>query len=84
MQEAGQLTGKRLNQVRALTHAEAHSLMRAYERLGSLPKEVTLHVDRLTCNFCAGRNGLEQLRQFFGIEKLTVVSRSGKTWNFPR
>ncbi len=41
-QRLGALAGKPLNRVRALTHAEAHALMRAYQRRGSLPSEVTI------------------------------------------
>lgn len=81
--ELGRLEGKTLNRVRALTHAEGHALMRAYVRNGGNPgKEVTIHVDRITCNFCSGENGVTLLRELMGIEKLTIVS-PGRTVVLP-
>ena len=47
-------TPKHLGHAQSLTHAEAHSLIRAYERLGSMPSKVTMYVDRKTCNICRG------------------------------
>ncbi|MGH2375000.1 MAG: deaminase, partial [bacterium] len=73
-QELGVLEGKTLNRVQAFTHAESHALMRAYTRQGSLPSEVTIYVDRISCNFCAGKTGVNLLRQVLGIKKVTMVS----------
>ena len=56
----------------SLTHAEAHSLIRAYERQGTLPKKVTMYVDRKTCNICRGE--LPALLKRIGVEELTIFS----------
>lgn len=45
----GLFQGKHLGHARFLNHAEAHSLIRAKQRFGILPKEVTIYVDRKTC-----------------------------------
>lgn len=65
-----------LGHAQSLTHAEAHALMNAYKKFGSLPKEVTIYVDRPTCNMCKGE--LPALMKAMGIEKLNIFS-GGKT-----
>ena len=57
------------------THAEAASLITAYEQYGDqLGTEVTIYVDRKTCNFC--RSFLPELMQYIGVEKLTIVNKN--------
>ena len=64
-------------QAQALFHAEAHSLMRAYQKTGGkLPRELTLHVDRLTCGPCQG--ALPDLIREMGIERLIIRTKSGR------
>ena len=63
---------KHLGYAQSLTHAEAHSLIRAYERQGTLPKKVTMYVDRKTCNICRGE--LPALLKRIGVEELTIFS----------
>jgi hypothetical protein len=48
--------------------------MRAYVRQGKLPQKLTLHVDRITCNFCSGQNGLPLVARALGITELKVIS----------
>jgi hypothetical protein len=81
-EDLGELAGKEINRVRALTHAESHALMRAYVRQGALPSTLTINVDRITCNFCSGRNGLPLMARLLGIDELTVVS-PGRTIIIP-
>ncbi len=61
-----------LGHAQSLTHAEAHALMRAFERQGSLPKQLTMYVDRTTCNMCRGE--LPVLLKRRGVERLDVYS----------
>ncbi len=61
-----------LGHAQSLTHAEAHSLIRAYEKQGKLPKKITMYVDRKTCNICRGE--LPCLLKRLGVEELTVFS----------
>ncbi|MBA4538829.1 hypothetical protein H1Z61_17295, partial [Bacillus aquiflavi] len=63
---------KHLGHAQSLAHAEAHSLIRAFERQGSLPKTVTMYVDRKTCNICRGE--LPALLKRLGIDELEVFS----------
>ncbi len=75
--ELKEYEGKMMNLVaQPFLHAEAHSLMRATERYGQLPKVLVLHVDRPPCNQCAGTNGLSVLVRLFKIDELTVISPS--------
>ncbi len=61
-----------LGHAQSLTHAEAHALMRAFERQGSLPKQLTMYVDRTTCYMCRGE--LPALLKRLGVERLDVYS----------
>ncbi|WP_306345722.1 deaminase [Vibrio spartinae] len=64
---------KHLGQVQSLTHGESHSLIRAYERLGNqLPKELSMYVDRKTCNMCRGE--MPALLKRLGVDKLNIYS----------
>ena len=63
---------KHLGHAQSLTHAEAHSLIRAFERQGSLPKKVTMYVDRKTCNICRGE--LPALLKRLGVDELEIFS----------
>lgn len=67
-----QASPKHLGYAQSLTHAEAHSLIRAYERQGVMPKKVTMFVDRKTCNICRGE--LPALLNSMGIEELLIYS----------
>lgn len=59
----------------ALLHAEAHTLMRASKKHGAkLPKILTIHVDRKTCNFCSGKTGLPLMMRLLNIDELTIYS----------
>lgn len=69
--------GFNAGQAQALFHAEAHSLMRAYEKLnGAMPKNITMYVDRLTCGPC--QSALPDLIKSMGIETLTIQTKSGR------
>ncbi|WP_299248053.1 deaminase [uncultured Aquimarina sp.] len=68
---------KHLGHAQSLTHAEAHSLMNAFEAKGSLPKEVNLYVDRPTCNMCKGE--LPALMKAMNIETLNIYSGGSNT-----
>ena len=69
--------GFNAGQAQSLFHAEAHSLMRAYEKLGgAMPKQLTMYVDRLTCGPCQG--ALPKLMQEMGIERLRINTKSGR------
>tara|TARA_R110002095_G_C4202346_1_gene235160 strand:+ start:318 stop:722 length:405 start_codon:yes stop_codon:yes gene_type:complete len=60
----------------ALFHAEAHALMRAYEKTGGkLPSKITLYVDRLTCGPCQA--SLPKLAESMGIDQLTIITKNG-------
>jgi hypothetical protein len=63
---------KHLGHAQSLTHAESHSLIRAFEKQGSLPKKVTMHVDRKTCNICRGE--LPSLLKRLGVDELEVYN----------
>jgi len=63
---------KHLGHVQSLTHAESHSLIVAYERLGKLPKNMAMHVDRKTCNMCKGE--MPALLKHIGVEELKIFS----------
>ncbi|NIF05929.1 hypothetical protein F3J23_10800 [Chryseobacterium sp. Tr-659] len=66
-----------------LFHAEGHALMRTYERLGgSMPKEMTMYVDRYSCGNC--QTYLPEMMKEMGIEKLTIFSKNGKTVILPK
>jgi len=59
-------------------HAEAHSLMRAYEKTGgNMPTEVTIYVDRLSCGTC--QNYLPELTESMGINQLDLHFKDGRT-----
>jgi hypothetical protein len=77
----GKLPGATINgRGQFLTHAEAEALMKAQLELGTLPKKLTLYVDRPTCNMCSGGkdNGLPILAELYGVEELTVIDSLGK------
>ena len=57
--------------VEFLKHAEAHALLRA-ARGRSLPRRLTLHVDKITCGWC--ENQLAPLLRNLGVEELTIYS----------
>jgi hypothetical protein len=63
-------------------HAEAHSLMRAYEKVGALPKEMKMYVDRFSCGNC--QTYLPSLMKEMGIEKLTIISKNGSQVILPK
>lgn len=65
-----------LGHTQSLSHAESHSLLQAYEKLGSLPSSVTMTVDRVTCGICLGE--LPIILRHVGVEELKVFS-GGKT-----
>jgi MafB19-like deaminase len=57
------------------THAEAHSLMRAYRRSGGkLAEEVTMYVDRTSCGNC--QNQLAVIMEVLGVKKLNVIAKN--------
>ena len=76
IQYTGGLTGRKLNPgAQALLHAESHSLMRASIKFGDdLPKNLTMHVDRRTCNQCSGVAGLPQMIKLLKLDSLVVHS----------
>jgi hypothetical protein len=61
-----------MGRAQSMTHAEAHSLLRAKERLGSLPEKLEMYVDRVTCNQCIGE--LPAILKAVGVKELTVYS----------
>ncbi len=61
-----------LGHAQSLTHAEAHALINAFENRESLPKKLTMVVDRKTCNMCRGE--LPALLKTLGLEELTIYS----------
>lgn len=61
---------KHLGHVQSLTHAESHSLIEAYEKLGKLPEKLTMVVDRKTCNMCKGE--MPALLKHIGVEELKI------------
>ena len=63
---------KHLGHAQSLTHAESHSLIRAFERHGSLPKKVRMYIDRKTCNIC--RDELPALLKRLGVDELEIFS----------
>jgi len=67
---------KSWSQVNFLTHAEAHALLEAWQS-GNLGKNVSMFVDRLTCNMCEG--GLPKLLTALGVEKITIFSDGSTT-----
>lgn len=72
--------GRDLGTAQAFTHAEAHALMQAKQRFGAFPERVTLYVDRESCNFCIGDEGLKALADLYKIKKLVVIDSAGKTY----
>jgi tRNA(Arg) A34 adenosine deaminase TadA len=83
-QELNALQGQSLNRAQFLLHGEAHALMQAHAQLGELPKQVTIYVDRYTCNMCASEDkGLGLLRQLYGIDTLTVISSESRVFKSP-
>ncbi len=52
--------------------------MRAWSKNGdTLPANVTLYVDRYTCENC--QIYLTKLMQALGVKKLTIITKSGDT-----
>lgn len=72
--------GRNLGTAQAFTHAEAHALMQAKQRFGTFPERVTLYVDRESCNFCIGDEGLKALADLYQIRRLVVIDSNGKTY----
>ncbi|MCF6178853.1 MAG: deaminase [Geopsychrobacter sp.] len=65
-------------QDQVLFHAEAHSLMRAYDRAnGNLPQNIVLYVDRASCGTC--QTYLPALISEMGISNLTLNFSSGRS-----
>ncbi|PEE40894.1 hypothetical protein COL91_03460 [Bacillus pseudomycoides] len=60
------------NNPKHLGHVQSHSLIRAFEKQGSLPGKVTMYVDRKTCNICRGE--LPALLKRLGVDELEVFS----------
>ena len=64
-----------------LTHAEAETLIKAHAQFGKLPEELTLYVDRPTCNACRGGNstdkGLSLLADLYGVKELKIIDSYG-------
>ncbi|NTG50758.1 hypothetical protein G6M04_25535 [Agrobacterium rhizogenes] len=59
-------------------HAEANSLMRAYERTGgNLPSNMNLYVDRNSCGTC--QTYLPQMVEKMGISNLSLSFASGRS-----
>ena len=81
MQDQGYLKGATAygnGAAQVLTHAEAHSLMRMWQKLGpNMPAEVTIFVDRYTCANC--QKYLGQVAATLGVKSLNVVTKSGVT-----
>lgn len=63
---------KHLGHVQSLTHAESHSLIEAFEKLGKLPQKITMYVDRKTCNMCKGE--MPALLKHIGVRELTIFN----------
>jgi uncharacterized membrane protein len=64
------------SQVNFITHAEAHSLLKAW-KAGLIRDVMVMYVDRPTCNMCIG--GLPKLMKALGIKKLIIFSGESKT-----
>ena len=63
-----------------LTHAEAHSLMRAYDKTGgNLPANMSMYVDRASCSFCRAPDALPRMAREMGVENLTLHFKDGRT-----
>jgi len=60
-----------------LTHAEAETLIKAHAQFGKLPEELTMYVDRPTCNACRGGNstdkGLSLLADLYSVKELKII-----------
>ncbi|MDH2882424.1 deaminase [Bacillus cytotoxicus] len=63
---------KHLGHAQSLTHTKSHSLIRAFEKQGSLPGKVTMYVDQKTCNICRGE--LPALLKRLDVDELEVFS----------
>jgi|GEM_PF-6463184 hypothetical protein len=59
------------SQINYLTHAEAHALLEGWQK-GILGKNITMFVDRPTCNMCLG--GLGNLLTVLGVENVSIFS----------
>jgi hypothetical protein len=58
-------------------HAEAHSLMRAYEKTGgNMPSRVNMYVDRLSCGIC--QTYLPRLTRSMNIDELSFTFKDGR------
>jgi hypothetical protein len=58
-------------------HAEAYSLIRAYEKTGgNLPAQMTLYVDRQTCGTC--KQYLPELMHEMKIDSINLVMKNGE------
>ena len=63
------------------THGESNALFRAYNIYGdNIGKNVTIYCDRGTCGIC--QTNLGYIREFLGLEKLTVINKNGKKFEF--
>lgn len=70
--------GLNRGQAQVVSHAEAHSLMRAYQKTnGQMPKTVNMHVDRLSCGTC--QTYLPKLTEAMGIERLNITFKDGRS-----
>lgn len=62
----------------SLFHAEAHSLMRAFEKTGgNLPSEMTMYSDRVSCSFC--QKNLPVLMREMNVDKLMLKFKDGSS-----
>lgn len=81
MQKQGLLKGATAygqGAAQVLTHAEAHALMRMWQKLGpNMPAEVTIFVDRYTCANC--QKYLGEVAKTLGVKNLKVVTKRGET-----
>ncbi len=72
------LIGFTRGQDQVVFHAEAHSLMRAFEKSsGQLPSELKMYVDRKTCGNC--REYLPQMMHEMKVDTLHIVMKDGNT-----
>jgi len=57
--------------------AEAETLIKAHAQFGKLPEELTMYVDRPTCNACRGGNstdkGLSLLADLYSVKELKII-----------
>jgi hypothetical protein len=44
-------------------------------------KDVNINVDRITCGYCRNDGGLTALKEYLGINTLTITDRMGNVVN---